>query len=109
MIQLQRIREAQARHPGTLLLFRVGDCYELFGDDAATAARQLGLCLTKRTGKVTGETLALAGFPQRFLEANLRQLLQYGHRLAICEQLEDTEPEDAVAVTRRTLFDRLEQ
>src|SRR5260370_39173284 len=81
---MQQYREAKERHPGMLLLFRMGDFYELFEDDAETAARQLGLTLTSRD-----KATPMAGFPHHALEANLRRLLEAGHRVAICDQVED--------------------
>ena len=81
---MQQYREAKERHPGMLLLFRMGDFYELFDDDAEVAARVLGLTLTSRD-----KTIPMAGFPHHALERYLRKLLQPGHRVAICDQVED--------------------
>src|SRR5580765_7251560 len=81
---MQQYREAKARHPGMLLLFRMGDFYELFDDDAQTAARVLGLTLTSRD-----KSIPMAGFPHHQLEAYLRKLLHLGHRVAVCDQVED--------------------
>ena len=78
----QQYQDAKERHPGMLLLFRVGDFYELFGEDAETAAQWLGLTLTRRDGG-----LALAGFPQHLLEAHLRMLLHYGERVRFTASL----------------------
>src|SRR5262249_16238087 len=82
MNPLDSYREAKERHPGMILMFRVGDFYELFDTDAETAARMLGLSLTLR-GKVP-----MAGFPHHSLETYLRKLLHAGHRVAICDQIE---------------------
>jgi DNA mismatch repair protein MutS len=82
MNPLDSYREAKERHPGMILLFRVGDFYELFDTDAETAARELGLSLTIR-GKVP-----MAGLPHHSLETYLRKLLHAGHRVAICDQIE---------------------
>jgi DNA mismatch repair protein MutS len=68
-----------------LLLFRMGDFYELFDEDAKVAARVLGLTLT-----TSDKTLAMAGFPHHSLETYLRKLLQGGHRVAICDQVQET-------------------
>src|SRR5258708_13708513 len=81
---MQQYREAKERHPGMLLLFRMGDFYELFEGDAETASRTLGLTLTSRD-----KTLPMAGFPHHALEAHLRKRLQSGHRVPICDQHED--------------------
>ncbi len=81
---MQQYREARARHPGMLLLFRMGDFYELFDEDAEVAARVLGLTLTSRD-----KTVPMAGFPHHALEGYLRKLLHAGHRIAICDQVED--------------------
>src|SRR5262249_3082111 len=80
---MQQYREAKDRHPGMLLLFRMGDFYELFDSDAEVASRVLGLTLTSRD-----KTLPMAGFPHHALETHLRKLLQAGHRVAICDQVE---------------------
>src|SRR5438445_12227585 len=77
-----------------LLLFRMGDIYELFDADAEVAARQLGLTLTSRD-----KTVSMAGFPHHSLESHLRKLLQAGHRVAICDQVED--PALAKGLVRR--------
>jgi DNA mismatch repair protein MutS len=81
---MQQYREAKERHPGMLLLFRMGDFYELFEEDAETASRVLGLTLTSRD-----KSMPMAGFPHHSLENHLRKLLQSGHRVAICDQVED--------------------
>src|SRR5262249_44277592 len=78
-------RAAKERHPGMLLLFRMGDFYELFGEDAEKAHQLLGLTLTTRN-----RSLAMVGFPHHQLEAYLRKLLVEGQRVAICEPVEDT-------------------
>src|SRR6202171_2540484 len=81
---MQQYLDAKERHPGMLLLFRMGDFYELFDSDAEMAARVLGLTLTSRD-----KTNPMAGFPHHSLENYLRKLLQSGHRVAICDQVED--------------------
>ena len=80
------------KHPGILLLFRVGDFYETFGEDAILSSRILDIVLTKRSNGKASET-ALAGFPHHALETYLPQLIQAGHRVAICDQTET--PEEA--------------
>lgn len=91
---MQQYRDAKERHPGMLLLFRMGDFYELFNSDAELAARVLGLTLTSRD-----KTVPMAGFPHHQLEAYLRKLLKAGHRVAICDQVED--PAQAKGLVKR--------
>jgi DNA mismatch repair protein MutS len=81
---MQQYREAKERYPGMLLLFRMGDFYELFDEDARTGARLLGLTLTSRD-----KTIPMAGFPHHALDSHLRKLLQAGQRVAVCDQVED--------------------
>jgi DNA mismatch repair protein MutS len=81
---MQQYREAKERHPGMLLLFRLGDFFELFYEDAEVAARVLGLTMTSRDG-----VIPMAGIPHRALDNHLRTLLRAGHRVAICDQVED--------------------
>ena len=76
------------QHPGAVLLFRVGDFYETFGEDAVTASRILDITLTKRGGGSPNE-IALAGFPHHALDNYLPKLVRAGQRVAICDQLED--------------------
>src|SRR5262249_19098050 len=83
MNPLDSYREAKERHPGMILMFRVGDFYELFDTDAETASRELGLPLTVRD-----KVFPMTGFPHHSLETYLRKLLHAGHRVAICDQIE---------------------
>jgi DNA mismatch repair protein MutS len=78
----------KAKYPGALLLFRVGDFYETFGTDAIQASKVLDIVLTKRGNGSASET-ALAGFPHHSLDTYLPKLVRAGHRVAICDQLED--------------------
>jgi DNA mismatch repair protein MutS len=78
----------KAKYPGALLLFRVGDFYETFGEDAIKASKVLDIVLTKRGNGSASET-ALAGFPHHSLDTYLPKLVRAGHRVAICDQLED--------------------
>ncbi len=78
----------KAKHPGTLLFYRMGDFYELFFDDAVKASATLGIALTKR-GKHMGEDIAMCGVPVHAAENYLQKLIRAGHRVAIGEQLED--------------------
>lgn len=85
-------------HPGALLLFRVGDFYETFGEDAVRASRILDIVLTKRGNGSASET-ALAGFPHHSLDTYLPRLVRAGERVAICDQLED--PKYAKGIVKR--------
>lgn len=76
------------KHPETILLFRIGDFYETFENDAVVAAEVLGIVLTKRANGAASY-VALAGFPHHSLQTYLPKLVKAGHRVAICEQLED--------------------
>ena len=83
MTLIEQYHAAKERHPNMLLLFRVANSYELFGEDAETAAKILGLTLTSRD-----RTVSMAGFPHHQLETYLHRLLKAGQRVAICEQVE---------------------
>src|SRR5436190_20483454 len=78
----------KVKYPGALLLFRVGDFYETFGEDAIRAAKVLDIVLTKR-GAGSSSEIELAGFPHHSLDTYLPKLVRAGHRVAICDQLED--------------------
>ena len=84
---MQQYNKIKAKYPEALLLFRVGDFYETFGQDAITAANILGIVLTARNNG--GSKLELAGFPHHSLETYLPKLVRAGQRVAICDQLED--------------------
>ncbi len=79
---------AKEQHPDALLFFRMGDFFELFFDDAVKAAECLGIALTKR-GQHKGEDIPMAGVPWRQAEMYLAKLIRGGHRVAVCEQMED--------------------
>src|SRR5436190_15582903 len=85
---MKQYNAIKGKYPGALLLFRVGDFYETFGEDAITASKVLGITLTKRGNGSVSET-ALAGFPHHALDTYLPKLVRAGHRVAICDQLED--------------------
>jgi DNA mismatch repair protein MutS len=91
---MQQFREAKERHPGMILFFRNGDFYELFEDDAEVGSRILGITLTKRDKEIP-----MAGVPVKALERYLSRLLQAGHRVAICDQME--EASQAKGIIRR--------
>lgn len=85
---MKQFWQIKAKYPGALLLFRVGDFYETFGEDAIKAADVLGIVLTKR-GNGSASEIELAGFPHHSIDVYLPKLVRAGHRVAICEQLED--------------------
>ncbi len=80
--------EIKAKHPDAILLFRVGDFYEMYGDDAVVGAEILGIVQTKRANGV-GQSVEMAGFPHHALDTYLPKLVRAGKRVAICDQLED--------------------
>jgi DNA mismatch repair protein MutS len=91
--------EIKEKHPGTILLFRVGDFYETFSDDAVLISKELGITLTKRNNG--GDQTPLAGFPYHALDTYLPKLVKRGYRVAICEQTED--PESAKKAGRKVV------
>lgn len=99
---MRQYAQVKARYPDTILLFRMGDFFETFEDDAKVTARVLGITLTRRGNGAAGE-IPLAGFPHHALEAYLPKLLKAGHRVAICEQLED--PRLAKGIVKRDVIE----
>jgi len=99
---MQQYREIKARHPDTILFFRMGDFYEMFEDDARLASRDLGLTLTSRNNGGAAE-VPLAGVPVKAATEYLRRLIALGHRVAICEQVED--PKLAKGLVRRAVVE----
>ncbi len=93
----RQYNQIKAKYPGALLLFRVGDFYETFGEDAIRASKILGITLTKRNNGGANEELA--GFPYHSLDSHLPKLVRAGERVAICDQLED--PALAKGIVRR--------
>lgn len=85
---MKQYNAIKAKYPGALLLFRVGDFYETFGQDAISASKVLDIVLTKR-GSGSASEIELAGFPHHALDTYLPKLVRAGHRVAICDQLED--------------------
>jgi DNA mismatch repair protein MutS len=85
---MKQYNAIKVKYPGALLLFRVGDFYETFGEDAVTASKILGITLTKR-GNGSASEIALAGFPHHSLDNYLPKLVRAGQRVAVCDQLED--------------------
>ncbi len=99
---MQQYREIKARYPDTIVFFRMGDFYEMFEDDARLAARELGLMLTSRNNGGAAE-VPLAGVPVKAATEYLRRLVTSGHRVAICEQVED--PKLAKGIVRREVVE----
>ncbi len=111
---MTQVREAKERHPGMVFMFRVGDFYEMFADDAEIGRQVLGLPVAIRYLK------SWAGFPHHSLEGHLRKLLQAGHRVAICDQIQNSDlppmtlpqrivvPAEAIEPESATLFDLMD-
>nr|WP_157638066.1 DNA mismatch repair protein MutS [Flexithrix dorotheae] len=95
---MKQYNAIKAKHPGALLLFRVGDFYETFGDDAVKASKILDIVLTKRANG-SASHIELAGFPHHSLDTYLPKLVRAGQRVAICDQLED--PKSVKGIVKR--------
>lgn len=95
---MKQFNAIKAKHPGALLLFRVGDFYETFGEDAIRASKILDIVLTKRANGAASH-IELAGFPYHSLDTYLPKLVRAGNRVAICDQLED--PKTVKGIVKR--------
>ena len=95
---MQQHRAIKQKYPDAVLLFRVGDFYETFGEDAIISSRVLGITLTARNNGAAASS-ELAGFPHHALDAYLHKLVKAGYRVAICDQLED--PKQAKGIVKR--------
>jgi DNA mismatch repair protein MutS len=95
---MQQHRAIKQKYPDAILLFRVGDFYETFGNDAVITSGVLGITLTKRNNGAAASS-ELAGFPHHALDTYLHKLVKAGHRVAICDQLED--PKQAKGIVKR--------
>ena len=95
---MQQHRAIKQKYPDAILLFRVGDFYETFGEDAVIASRVLGITLTKRNNGAASSS-ELAGFPHHALDTYLHKLVKAGYRVAICDQLED--PKTVKGIVKR--------
>ncbi|MEN7547753.1 DNA mismatch repair protein MutS [Rapidithrix thailandica] len=95
---MKQYNAIKAKHPGALLLFRVGDFYETFGEDAVTTSKILDIVLTKRSNG-SASAVELAGFPHHALDTYLPKLIRAGQRVAICDQLED--PKSVKGIVKR--------
>ncbi len=99
---MKQFLEVKSQYEDTLVLFRMGDFYETFLEDAEITAKVLGIVLTKRAnGKASN--VALAGFPYHSLDNYLPKLVKAGHRVAICEQVED--PKLAKGIVKREVIE----
>jgi DNA mismatch repair protein MutS len=96
---MQQYRRMKAEHPDALLFFRMGDFYEMFFEDAEVAARDLDIALTSRSKDKGGVPIPMAGVPHHAVTAYIARLVKQGHRVALCEQMED--PRAAKGVVRR--------
>ncbi|MCF8413182.1 MAG: DNA mismatch repair protein MutS [Melioribacteraceae bacterium] len=99
MTQFYKIKE---KYPDTILLFRVGDFFETFAEDAKTASKVLGITLTKRSNGAAG-AVPLAGFPHHAIDNYLPKLVKAGFRVAVCEQIED--PKKAKGIVKRDVVE----
>lgn len=99
MAQYQRIKES---YPDTILLFRMGDFFETFDEDAKTASKVLGITLTKRSNGAA-ENVPLAGFPHHAIDTYLPKLVRAGYRVAVCEQMEN--PKFAKGIVKREVIE----
>ena len=87
---MKQFYDLKAKHPDAIMLFRCGDFYETYCEDAVVASEILGITLTKRSnGGRNGEPVEMAGFPYHALDTYLPKLIRAGRRVAICDQLED--------------------
>ncbi len=86
---LEQYEGVKARYPGHLVLFRVGDFFETFGDDARLLSRELDVVLTARSADRSGERMPMAGVPHHAVETYLGRLVRKGYKVALCDQVED--------------------
>lgn len=99
---MKQYNSVKSKYPNTILLFRLGDFYETFNEDAEIAAKVLGITLTKRNNGAAGK-MPLAGFPHHQLDVYLPKLVKGGHRVAVCEQMED--PKMAKGIVKRDVVE----
>ncbi|HYS77534.1 MAG TPA: DNA mismatch repair protein MutS, partial [Candidatus Dormibacteraeota bacterium] len=97
---LRQYRAIKAQHPDAILMFRLGDFYEMFYDDALLASKTLSLTLTSR-GRGTKNEAPMCGVPYHAAEGYVARLIRQGHRVAICDQVED--PRAARGIVRRAV------
>ena len=99
---MKQYASMKAKYPETILLFRLGDFYETFEEDAKITSKVLGITLTRRNNGAAGD-IPLAGFPHHALESYMPKLLKAGYRVAVCEQLED--PKFAKGIVKRDVIE----
>jgi len=99
---MRQYDKIKSQYPNVILLFRVGDFYETFNDDAKEVSNALGIVLTKRSNGAAAE-VPLAGFPHHALENYVAKLVKKGYRVAVCEQMED--PKFARGIVKREVVD----
>lgn len=99
---MKQYNQFKSQHPDAILLFRVGDFYETFGEDAILTSQILGIVLTRRANG-SASYIELAGFPHHSIDAYLPKLVRAGHRVAICEQLED--PKMTKTIVKRVVVE----
>jgi len=99
---MRQYDKIKSQYPDVILLFRVGDFYETFNDDAKEVSNALGIVLTKRSNGAAAE-VPLAGFPHHALENYVAKLVKKGYRVAVCEQMED--PKFARGIVKREVVD----
>ena len=99
---MRQYSQMKNKYPDTILLFRLGDFFETFNEDAVITSKVCGITLTKRHNGSAGEC-PLAGFPHHQLDAYLPKLVRAGYRVAVCEQLED--PKQARGIVRRGVIE----
>ena len=102
---LKQYYAIKKQHPGRILFFRMGDFYELFGDDAVTASSILGIALTSRDHGSSGNKMPLAGVPHHTLNRYLVKMLKAGFKVAVCDQVED--PREAKGIVKREVVEVL--
>lgn len=108
---LKQFYELKSKHPDTILLFRCGDFYETYSNDAEKAAKILGITLSKsnHTKDAEGKPLMIAGFPHHALDVYLPKLIRAGERIAICDQLETPRQEKDVTEKQKNESDNQEE
>ena len=99
---MKQFWDAKEKYPNTLMLFRMGDFYETFEEDAILTSEILGITLTKRSNGAAS-SVPLAGFPYHALDQHLYKLLNAGNRIAICEQVED--PKFSKGIVKREVIE----
>jgi len=96
---MKQYNEIKARYPGAILFFRMGDFYEMFGDDALVASKALQITLTSRSKGSNGERMPLCGVPHHSADTYIARLIKQGFKVAVCEQVED--PKTAKGIVKR--------